>query len=499
MDMNMNMNMSWTGNSSVGPTSWAGNGSVGPTAAACISFGQDVVNEYVDSSFAKDKHHVIVFLCVVCALGTTGNLLVILVNARRKDKSSATIFVLTLAVVDLFICALKIPLKIVEMQHVTYTSTVWCKSSPYFTLASLLSSVFLLTAIAVDRYRAVARPVKYRVARNKSVPLLCVLTVLAGFLLSIPAVLLQDEVPGIRVGPACETVSFCSSVGGVTNGRVYFGVTAAVFFASVLAMAVLYALVYKHVMDLVHPLPQGASVWAALQHRLPRPGAADLPTPSGLSIATTTNPQALHVDNRHSENRETSQKHDEGEGKEQCHVFPPKLSNSDHCWTKAPPSQSDPASTRSPPSDTNSACPRSPPSHAESAWTRLPQSHADPASPRSPPSHADPDSPRSPPSHPARWLKKTRLSTVQRQYRVAKLLLLVTSVFILSWLPYWVISLYDIDRPSWLLSQPEPVQRTVVFFSNFYFINNAANPIIYTFVQKDFRERLAKLFKCGRT
>ncbi|XP_035678836.1 probable G-protein coupled receptor No18 [Branchiostoma floridae] len=171
----------------------------------------------------------------------------------------------------------------------------------------------------------------------------------------------------------------------------------------------------------------------------------------------------------------------------------------DHCWTKAPPSQSDPASTRSPPSDTNSACPRSPPSHAESAWTRSPQSHADPASPRSPPSHADPDSPRSPPSHPARWLKKTRLSTVQRQYRVAKLLLLVTSVFILSWLPYWVISLYDIDRPSWLLSQPEPVQRTVVFFSNFYFINNAANPIIYTFVQKDFRDRLAKLFKCGRT
>eukprot|EP00058_Branchiostoma_floridae_P002028 XP_002587516.1 hypothetical protein BRAFLDRAFT_99409 [Branchiostoma floridae] len=599
MDMDMNMNMSWTGNSSVGPTSWAGNGSVGPTAAACISFGQDVVNEYVDSSFAKDKHHVIVFLCVVCALGTTGNLLVILVNARRKDKSSATIFVLTLAVVDLFICALKIPLKIVEMQHVTYTSTVWCKvgyhvtytvwckvgyhvtytstvwckvghhvtytstvwckvghhvtytstvwcklghhvtytstvwckvghhvtytstvwckSSPYFTLASLLSSVFLLTAIAVDRYRAVAkpvkyrvasltaiavdryravaRPVKYRVAKNRSVPLLCVLTVLAGFLLSIPAVLLQDEVPGIRVGPACETVSFCSSVGGVTNGRVYFGVTAAVFFASVLAMAVLYALVYKHVMDLVHPLPQGASVWAALQHRLPRPGAADLPTPSGLSIATTTNPQALHVDNRHSENRETSQKHDEGEGKEQCHVSPPKLSHSDHCWTKAPPSQSDPASTRSPPSDTNSACPRSPPSHAESAWTRSPQSHADPASPRSPPSHADPDSPRSPPSHPARWLKKTRLSTVQRQYRVAKLLLLVTSVFILSWLPYWVISLYDIDRPSWLLAQPEAAKRTVVFFSNFYFINNAANPIIYTFVQKDFRERLAKLFK----
>ncbi|XP_035678841.1 neuromedin-K receptor-like [Branchiostoma floridae] len=309
MDLNMNMNTSWTENGSVGPTSWTGNGSVGPTAAACISFGQDVVNEFVDSSFAKDKHHVIVFLGVVCALGTTGNLLVILVNTRRKDKSSAAIFVLTLAAVDLFICALKIPLKIVEMQHVTYTSTVWCKSSPYFTLASLLSSVFLLTAIAVDRYRAVARPVKYRVAnltaiavdryravarpvkyrvanltaiavdryravakpvkyrvasltaiavdryravarpvkyrvaKNRSVPLLCVLTVLAGFLLSIPAVLLQDEVPGIRVGPACETVSFCSSVGGVTNGRVYFGVTAAVFFASVLAMTVLYALV----------------------------------------------------------------------------------------------------------------------------------------------------------------------------------------------------------------------------------------------------------------
>ncbi|XP_066289146.1 alpha-2C adrenergic receptor-like [Branchiostoma lanceolatum] len=495
------LDTSWAVNGSTAGlnTSWAVNGSTaGPTAAGdeCISFGQDVVNAFVDSSFAEDKLHVIVFLGVVCALGTTGNLLVILVNARRKDKSSAAIFVLTLAVVDLFICALKIPLKMVEMQHVTYTSTMWCKSSPYFTLASLLSSVFLLTAIAVDRYRAVARPVSYRVAKNRSVPLVCVLTVLcyvpgtgpcpwnrsvplvcvltvlAGFLLSIPAVLLQDEVPGIRVGPACETVSFCSSVGGVTHGRIYFGATAAVFFASVLAMAVLYALVYKHVMDLVHPLPQGASVWAALQRRLPHPGAG-IPTPSGLSIQTTDH-QAPHTDNRHPENLETSQKPDQEEGKEHSRASPPTTSHP------------------------NLARTRSTPSHPDADRARSPPSHPDPDRTRLPPSHPDPAWPRSPPSHPARWLKKTRLSTVQRQYRVAKLLLLVTSVFILSWLPYWVISLYDVDKPSWLLLQPEAVKRTVVFFSNFYFINNAANPIIYTFVQKDFRDRLVKLFKCSR-
>ncbi|CAH1270832.1 ADRA2B [Branchiostoma lanceolatum] len=509
------LNTSWAVNGSTAGlnTTWAVNGSTaGPTAAGnaeCISFGQDVVNAFVDSSFAEDKLHVIVFLGVVCALGTTGNLLVILVNARRKDKSSAAIFVLTLAVVDLFICALKIPLKMVEMQHVTYTSTMWCKSSPYFTLASLLSSVFLLTAIAVDRYRAVARPVSYRVARNRSVPLVCVLTVLAGFLLSIPAVLLQDEVPGIRVGPACETVSFCSSVGGVTHGRIYFGATAAVFFASVLAMAVLYALVYKHVMDLVHPLPQGASVWAALQRRLPRPGAVGIPTPSGLSVPTTDH-QASHTGSRHPENLETSQKPDQEEGKEHSRASPPTTSHPNLARTRStpshpdadrprsPPSHPDRDRTRLPPSHPDPDRTRSPPSHPDPAWPRSPPSHYDPAWPRLPPSHPDPDRTRSAPSHPARWLKKARLSTVQRQYRVAKLLLLVTSVFILSWLPYWVISLYDVDKPSWLLLQPEAVKRTVVFFSNFYFINNAANPIIYTFVQKDFRDRLVKLFKCSR-
>ncbi|XP_078690411.1 somatostatin receptor type 4-like [Branchiostoma floridae x Branchiostoma belcheri] len=353
------LNTTWPGNGSDPTAGW--NGSLpGPTAAKCISFGQDVVNAFVDSSFAKDKLHVVVFLGVVCALGTTGNLLVILVNARRKDKSSATIFVLTLAVVDLFICAVKIPLKIVEMQHVTYTSKAWCKSSPYFTLASLLSSVFLLTAIAVDRYRAVAHPVKYRAAKNRSVPVVCVLTVLAGFVLSIPAVVLQDEVPGIRVGPACETVSFCSSVGGVTHGRIYFGVTAAVFFASVFAIFLLYALVYKHVMDLVHPLPQGASVWATLQHRFPRPGAADIPTPSGLSLATT-NRQASHTDYHHSGNRETPGKHDRGD--EQSRVSSPTPSHPNSAWTRPPPSHPDPASTRLPPShcDPDPVSTRSPP------------------------------------------------------------------------------------------------------------------------------------------
>ncbi|XP_066289147.1 cholecystokinin receptor type A-like [Branchiostoma lanceolatum] len=129
--------------------------------ATCSPVSLDQLRTVLDSQHAEDNIHVTVFLSLVCALGTMGNFLTVLVSARRREKSSATIFVLTLAVVDLVVCGVVVPLKLYELNHGTYAGQGWCRVNPYLTAVSLLSSTFVLLAAAVDRYRAVCRPVQH--------------------------------------------------------------------------------------------------------------------------------------------------------------------------------------------------------------------------------------------------------------------------------------------------------------------------------------------------
>ncbi|XP_066289149.1 melatonin receptor type 1C-like [Branchiostoma lanceolatum] len=127
----------------------------------CLDVGQEQLERLVDGQVAASKAHVTALLVLVCAVGTIGNLLVVLVSARRRKQSSAAVCLTSLAAVDLLICGVFVPHKIYHIHHVTYTGALWCKVNPYFMTAGLLGSTFLLDAIAVDRYRAVCRPLRY--------------------------------------------------------------------------------------------------------------------------------------------------------------------------------------------------------------------------------------------------------------------------------------------------------------------------------------------------
>ena len=79
--------------------------------------------------------------------------------------------------------------------------------------------------------------------------------------------------------------------------------------------------------------------------------------------------------------------------------------------------------------------------------------------------------------------------------RTAFMLLLVTAVFVLSWLPYWVINLMAMTSYFHDVAQPK-VQMALMFNSLFY-INNAVNPIIYTFASSNFRNDIKDHVFCS--
>ncbi|XP_035678835.1 D(4) dopamine receptor-like [Branchiostoma floridae] len=408
----------------------------------CLPVPQDRLNALLDQTFARQMFPVIVYLLVLCPVGALGNLLVLIVNGARSNKSSSTCFILALAGADFLISAVVVPMKVFSYYHITYTSDAWCKINPYLTTASVLSSTFLLIAIAVDRFYAVYWPVQYLSLKKGRVLAAIAGTLLLGGVVAIPVVLDYQVVGGIRVGPACTTVSQCY-VTDSTQVTVLFIVTAVLFFLSVLVMAVLYALVYYRVSQLEAGIPRQSAVgpshrsgWAG---RSARGHRQDPP-------ATSTSDIALR-DVRPEEDRTPIP----------C-----------ACLKNRPDSPHEQVQAQPP----SSATSRSPPAPA-------------PSSPASqPPSSSQ---------HP-----HSASSATRRHYRVAKLLLLVTLVFVLSWLPFWVLSLLEVANPRYLAGKPTALVQAVALINDLYFVNNAANPIIYTFVQKSFRQRVVKLFLCGR-
>ncbi len=83
--------------------------------------------------------------------------------------------------------------------------------------------------------------------------------------------------------------------------------------------------------------------------------------------------------------------------------------------------------------------------------------------------------------------------------RTGLMLFLVTTVFILAWTPYWVMYYLMYNYPN---SISVLVQLHVInLLGSSYYVNNAVNPIIYTFVNKTFRDEIFNIILCreGRT
>lgn len=108
----------------------------------------------------------IVFLCIISLVGIIGNVMIWKMLIQRKRKSSEY-FIMNLAVADLTVCAMGIPLEIYEQLHDTWQfGVILCKMIwPYQTLLVLVS-IMTLTAMSLERYRAIMTPFKPRLKKS---------------------------------------------------------------------------------------------------------------------------------------------------------------------------------------------------------------------------------------------------------------------------------------------------------------------------------------------
>jgi hypothetical protein len=73
----------------------------------------------------------------------------------------------------------------------------------------------------------------------------------------------------------------------------------------------------------------------------------------------------------------------------------------------------------------------------------------------------------------------------------------VTFAYVLTFLPFLVIAIHRTLNPMFYQGLSDPAKMAYQVFLRSYLLNCCINPIIYSFLNTDFRKRCACLFKQG--
>lgn len=133
-------------------TEAAGNSSLANTTDINSTDGNLVVKTTVN-------YYGLIYTSLLFVIGIPGNVIVFFVYSKKLRKNSTTIFILVLAVFDLINCTVTLPTEIVMLlsPFVFHIGPV-CKMSRFTTYTCNGAAAVILAAIAIDRYKRVCRP-----------------------------------------------------------------------------------------------------------------------------------------------------------------------------------------------------------------------------------------------------------------------------------------------------------------------------------------------------
>ena len=165
----------------------------------------------LNDEFSNMMSSVVVLMVALMVIGFTGNTIVLLVYGHRPTRTTAQIFIMYLASTDLLACIMIHPYVIYKLfNNYNQTWTAVCKVFEFTIHASLTISGVSLLAIATDRYLAICRPIKF-LDFHKQIYKIIFATFAFGTLGSIPLLLfygqsLEEIIIGnhIFVGYKCD-------------------------------------------------------------------------------------------------------------------------------------------------------------------------------------------------------------------------------------------------------------------------------------------------------
>ncbi|KAK3089740.1 hypothetical protein FSP39_006102 [Pinctada imbricata] len=135
---------------------------------------------------------VVLYLALLCVIGTIGNAHVLLVFPRKYSTSNFKIFIIAMAVNDILACILTIPFEIIDERYLyTYNDVIACKTFRFLSYFLTILSGFLLLLVAVERFRKICRPFGVQMTRKKVYATFVALIILA-LALATPNIIFQN-------------------------------------------------------------------------------------------------------------------------------------------------------------------------------------------------------------------------------------------------------------------------------------------------------------------
>lgn len=129
------------------------------------SSGMPGCNQTADGSLPGGRYSIMEYWIVVTMLGffavagVLGNALVLFVFFRKKDKLTSTLFILVLAMLDMVTCMVVIPSAIyIETKDFYVNNDAFCKIYFFLVASNVPFSALVMAAISLDRYFCICYP-----------------------------------------------------------------------------------------------------------------------------------------------------------------------------------------------------------------------------------------------------------------------------------------------------------------------------------------------------
>lgn len=383
-----------------------------------------------------------IMMCIFMAVGTFGNTLVLLVYSHRQQKTTANIFIMFLAGIDLFACVILHPYIIYKLFHgYDQTWSEFCKLFEFINHIILGLSGLALCLVAIDRYLAICHPVKYLLFDKHVAKAITTITVIS-VVGSLPILELYGATPTVEhvfsstfVGFKCHyKLEYQNSTFLTTFG----GCVLSLFMIEIVIMIIL----YKHV-----------AVTAFRARRAVRP-LSNAHILAGIKPTTSSN----------SENKELSKGTQSSDAN---NVTPgPSAHFSDNVVTI----------------QTNIFKKTS----IFSVETKI----------RNVKISQQPLSDDFSSDYRRNYSENRNFSS---RLKAAKMLFFVTALYFLSWMPFFILRICESLSPNFWNDQSDTRLVIETMLNHVFYLNNAVNPIIYTLINKNFRLDCKKAFSkhCG--
>lgn len=402
----------------------------------------------LNEEFTDLMFPVVILMICLLTVGIAGNSVVLVVYINRNNRTTANIFIMYLAGIDLMACAVIHPYVIYKLfNNYGQTWTVACKIFEFTVHASLAVSGLTLLAVAIDRYLAICRPVKF-LHFYKHIYKIVLATFATGIIGSTPLLIFYGSEPEIIQMSDYTFIGYKCEYTKTYNGSAMTGYSAFVvcgFLLEIVAMIVLY---------------KNVAVVAYRSRRTVKPISE---TPGFFSDSNKTSP--LKIATQTTKTSHSSPQITVKVIQEDNQVV-------DHSYQQNLISKQTKLTKMFLGSEINT------PKSQSGSVTMTNVNSVRKSGPKQRP---------------------IRTRSMSSGLKAAKMLFLVTAVYLLSWLPFFILRvLHTSGIQSWT-NRPAPLKVLEHFLNHCFYINNAANPIIYSVINKNFRLDCWKILKrlCG--